>query len=435
LQGLPDVAVVTAADRPVTALNAVKVGDRLKAGVLTLSEGELQLDFLGGGRLLLRGPAELHLVSGTAATLVSGAVGVRVPYSQVGFVLSAPDAAVIATGTEFATRVLADRRTQVQVYAGMAELSILGEDDSTLISQRLTDLTAVTIDATGRQFAPVTELLDDLPRVRDLDLASLVVTADYVREIEQSKPYLYWRFESETNGRISDALDGPYAAQILCDDLSRDSIRIANGVAEFLPSLTPRCIASVDLVPGFNRGDFTIELWMLPTELRASGLFSTVLPDEGTAPRHLNFLEIAYNTNLVHKPGVIRFLHRQPPATGGGYNLFSQEVCMPGAWSHVVATKSPDELRLYVNGQHIRTVSGPGTGASDELSYRLVLGQLGTATNQRQFHGLMDEVAVYNRVLRPDEITRHYWSIARNVPLAARRAVDADASLIAWKGR
>jgi hypothetical protein len=246
---------------------------------------------------------------------------------------------------------------------------------------------------------------------------------------------LYWRFESETDGRIPDALNGPYAAQILSDDFSRDSIRIVNGVAEFLPSLTPRCIASADLVPEFNRSDFTIELWMLPTELKASGVFSTVLPDDGPSPRHLSFIEIAFNSNLVHKPGVIRFLHRQPPGIAGGYNLFSQEVCMPGAWSHVVATKSPDELRMYVNGQLIRTVTGPGTGASDDLSYRVVLGQLGTATNQRQFHGMMDEVAVYDRVLRPEEITRHYWSIARNVPVAMRRVIEVDAALIAWKGR
>lgn len=420
LQGLPDVAIVTAfggdAGLPLT------VGSRLKPGVMLVHGGELQLDFLGGSRVLLRGPAELHIVSSTAATLVHGIAGVRVPYSQDSFTLSTPEAAVVGAWTEYGVRIMPEGFTRVQLLSGFAEVSLLGDDGSTLISERLTKQAALDVDAVERRFIHLSETTEEWPRVVELDQAQLAVTPDYLREIEQSKPYLYWRFEDVADGLIPDAFGGPYAAKIVSESPDQNAIRIANGVAEFLPSREPRAITSQETIPGFNTGDFSIELWVMPTNVHAAAIFSTVLPDETPAPLHLNFIEVALNTHLVHKPGVLRFLHREPAGQAGGYNLFSQDVCAPGVWTHIVATKTPSELRLFINGQLLRSVTGPGTGASDELSYRLVLGQLGTKSTERQFHGLIDEVAVYRRALRPGEISRHYWSIRRDVPLAVKQA-------------
>lgn len=434
LQGLPDVAVITAFGE--VAGQGMSVGTRLKPGVLTLREGDLQLDFLGGARVLLRGPAELHLVSTTAATLVNGTAGVRMPFSQDYFTLTTPEAAVVGAWNEYGVHVSTEGKTRVQVLAGAAEVSLLGDDGTSLTSERLLSRNGVDVDAVAQKIVRLETMSDDWPRVLDLDQAQLVVTADYVREVEQSKPYLYWRFEQVEDGRIPDALGGPHAACIVVGNpAGLESVRIVGGAAEFLPSSVSRCIVSETPVSQFNSEDFTIELWAMPAEVKASAIFSTVLPNESPAPLHLNFIEVAHNTRLVHKPGVIRFLHRQPPSQAGGYNLFSQDVCIPGVWTHIVATKTPSELRLYINGQLIRSVTGPGTGASDELDYRLVLGQLGTSNLDRQFHGLIDEVAVYHRALRADEISRHYWSIRRHAPLAAVRPEANNAELALRDGR
>lgn len=428
LQRLPDVAIVTALGEQ-EAGPTLRVGSRLKPGVLTVRRGELQLDFLDGARVHLRGPAEFHLVSSKAATLVQGTVGVRIPFSQDSFTLSTSEAAVIGSWAEFGARILPSGRTRVQLLSGSAEISLLGDDGSTLISQRLARQAAVDVDADDRRFISLAESTEEWPRVVELDQAQLTVTPDYVREVKQSQPYLYWRFEDAEVGRITDALGGPYTGEIIGDQAGKESIRIANGVAEFLPSRGYRSIASRQLIPKFNADDSTIELWVMPTAVHAGAIFSTVLPDEVPVPLHLNFIEVALNTHLVHKPGVVRFLHREPPGQAGGYNLFSQDICAPGVWTHIVATKTPSELRLFINGQLIRSVTGPGTGASDDMSYRMVLGQLGTLRSERQFHGLIDEVAIYRRALRPEEISRHYWSIRRDVPLASVRGFDENRSL------
>ncbi len=415
LQGLPVVAVVTALDgisQP--ALNErLEVGSRLKAGIIKLTNGELQLDFLGGARLLLSAPAELHMVSNSAATLVSGAAGVRVRHTQKGFVLNTPDVAVVDVGTEFAVRVDAERHTQVHVYTGEVEISVLGDDGNTLISQRLAERGTVMVNPQARLFTSMAAPAAPLPRVREPDVADLVVTDAYVHEVQKSKPYLYWRFDEIENGIVRDASGNAFDAHIVAAPEDAGAIRVTGGVAEFVASPGPRSLVTVEPVPQFNSGDFSVELWVMPAELSQAVVLGVLLPAEHPIPMHLNLIELAHNTALVHQPGVIRFLHRQPARRLGGYNLFSQDICIPGTWTHVVATKAADELRLYVNGQLLRTVTGPGTGGSDDLGYHIMLGQLGPATKERQFNGLIDEVAVYRRVLPADEISRHYWSIVR----------------------
>lgn len=423
LQGLPDVAVVTSMDGIVQPelREQLQVGTRLKSGIIKLTEGELQLDFLGGARVLLQSPAELHMVSNSTATLVNGAVGVRVSHAQKNFVFNTPDVAVVDMSTEFAASVNGDRHTQVHVYSGEVEISLLGDDGNTLISQRLTEQGTVDVDPQARLFTALAVPTMPLPRVREAERNDLDVTMEYVQQVGRSQPYLYWRFESMEDGIIRDASGNGFDAQVVASPEDAKAIRTVDGVLEFASSSGPRSLMTMKPVPDFNRGDFSIELWVMPAELSQAVVMGVLLPGEGPIPMHLNLIELAHNTALVHQPGVIRFLHRQPARQLGGYNLFSQDICIPGTWTHVVATKTLEELNLYVNGQLLRTVSGPGTGAGDDLSYNIMLGQLSPTSKTRQFNGWIDEVAVYRRVLPPAEVSRHYWSIIGAKPGAAAR--------------
>lgn len=413
LQGLPIVAVVTALDgvRESGLRERLEVGTRLKSGIVKLTDGELQLDFLGGARLLLQGPAELHMVSSSSATLVSGSAGVRVLHARESFILNAPDVAVGDLGTEYGVRVSADRQTEVHVYAGEVEISMLGDDGSTLISQRLSERGTMVVDPQSRTFTALATPTSPFPRVHAPDVADLVVTSDYVQQVQRSKPYLYWRFDGLEDGVVRDESGNNFDARVVASAEDANAIRVKKGVVEFTSSPGPRSLMTVNPVPNFNSGDFSIELWVMPAELSQAVVLGVLLPSDHPIPMHLNLIELAHNAALVHQPGVIRFLHRQPARRLGGFNLLSQDICTPGTWTHVVATKTIDELKLYVNGQLIRTVAGPGTGASDDLGYNIMLGQLGPATKERQFNGLIDEVAVYRRVMPAEEVSRHYWSI------------------------
>jgi len=421
LKGLEDAAVVTHAsgivqspgDRPLV------MGTRLKPGILELRQGEVQIDFLSGARVLLKAPAELHLLSSTAATLVSGSVGARVADGAEKFVLGTPDAAIVDLGTEFAVNVDRSGDSQVRVYDGEVEVSLLGEDGSTVFSQRLKEMETVKIDRSTRSVRAV-----DLPdsmfvTVREIDRSSLNVTPAYAASIREAKPFLYWRFEESpvdaaTGERRlrNEAGDGP-GGRIVVDPAEPEAIRIEDGAVRFSDARKSRYLVADAPLEKINEGAFTIELWLKSETFHWGSIASLVVPGfRGGGDKHMALIELAHGTKMVHKPSVVRFLHRHPP--GGhnfGWNLFGRDTCMPGEWTYVVVVKEPDELRLYVNGALVRSIRGAETAGNDSDPYVFTMGQMGFHPTMRKFQGMVDELAIYRRALSPQEIREHYWTM------------------------
>ncbi|MES2793466.1 MAG: LamG domain-containing protein [Planctomycetota bacterium] len=424
LKGLEDAAVVTHSsgiqqnpnDRP------LMVGTRLKPGVLLLRQGELQIDFLSGARLLLRAPAELHVLSSISATLVSGSVAARVTEGAGKFMLRAPDAAIGESGTEFAINVNVRGDSDVHVYAGDVEVSLLGDDGNTLFSKRLSKAETVHIDRALRNVRTIKMDLDSFAVIRELERSRLVVTHAYYEAVQRSKPMLYWRFDSQNNGQIRNEFDTKYAGQIITEPDDASSISVSGGVAHFTRSNAPRYIKSAEPLAAINRKSFSMEVWINPETFHWGTVMNLIVP--GTESRkevlHMGILELAMQTQMVHKPSVVRYLHRHPPgAHTWGSNLFSPEVCTPGQWTHVVTVKEPNELRLFVNGVLVRRIQGADTAGSDENPYLFSVGQFGTAKRMRQFQGMLDELAVYSRALSEVEVSEHYWTM-----VSASRPID-----------
>jgi ferric-dicitrate binding protein FerR (iron transport regulator) len=95
----------------------IRVGSRLAPRELHLRRGLALLRFDTGPELLLQGPAELHIDSGTSATLVSGKVVFRSDESAAAFELHTRTATVIDVGTEYGVTVGADGE-DLQVFEG-----------------------------------------------------------------------------------------------------------------------------------------------------------------------------------------------------------------------------------------------------------------------------------------------------------------------------
>jgi hypothetical protein len=102
---------------------------------------------------------------------------------------------------------------------------------------------------------------------------------------------------------------------------------------------------------------------------------------------------------------------------GGGYNISTPttnsgvvEGTLPtaGQWYHGVITRDKNEIKLYVNGIFIRSVSTNGT-----LPYYgcdgTVFANIGTRSTQAQsFIGNIDDVHIYNRAINADEVKALY---------------------------
>jgi hypothetical protein len=81
----------------------------------------------------------------------------------------------------------------------------------------------------------------------------------------------------------------------------------------------------------------------------------------------------------------------------------AQEEDAPRAATHVVGTFDGSMLRIYVNGR-------PEGGASTGLPRRPgdVPVEIGSFYGGQRWFGVLDEVALYDRALSPEDVRRHH---------------------------
>jgi hypothetical protein len=383
-------------------------GFRFRPGMLKLDRGYMQIEFISGAVVGLTGPAEFRIESSSAATIFSGQAAANVPERARGFVLNTPSAAVVDLGTEFAVEIDSSGNTEVEVISGEVELSLLGDDGSTLLSERVNDSRVVRVDRDELKLTEMGRESEPMSQLRAIPETPLTVSDKYVQSVLDCRPLIYWRFEQSDQNRIRNEVSEQWPAIVYAAESEPEGLRIAEGCARFRRTNASRFFRTDESLPNLNAGDYSIELWIRPDDLSHStclGIFPESEPDART---HLNVIEIATETFLIHEPGAIRFLHRNPPEQQWklGTNAFSKGICTPHQWQHIVAVKQSASMALYYNGQLARRVdlsdaNGPGP-------YRLLAGQLNPASNWRQYSGAMDEVALYPMSLTEEQIALHY---------------------------
>lgn len=386
----------------------LKAGHRVMPGPLKLNQGQILMEFMSGAKVAVSGPASLNIESQLQATVQYGQVSTYVPERARGFVLNGPRAAIVDLGTEFNMNVTSDGVTDVSVTDGEVELSLLGEDGNTLVSQRLAESKTVRLNSPPGSMESLafdnSQAFSDLHKLPEIGLH---VSEDYVRHVASLAPEIYWRFEDSSEEQVQDhSANGMQA--ILVNPPEDTAATIQNGSLRLRHSSRSRYARTLQPIEDFGHGPLTFEFWMRPDHLGHATCLA-VYADEGKpGEHHLSVIEIVTNTFLIHEPGAVRFLMRSPPSRHSefGVNAFSPSVCTPGQWQHVVAVWNMDSIQLYFNGLMVRHVS---VGQPDcPGKFHVILGQLDPVRVERQFSGALDEVAVYRRALSLSEVQLHY---------------------------
>jgi hypothetical protein len=171
-------------------------------------------------------------------------------------------------------------------------------------------------------------------------------------------------------------------------------------------------IASIDAIDDAIHDSYSVEFWVKPSHYHLGAVVSLVgdpLSPGGLVP-HGMLVELGGTGRIptaTQHPGCIRFLHRNPPGRNIslGTSCYSETPYTLRKWQHVVATKDGPKMRLYTNGELV----GEGEDASElPPGMRLLVGKLYPGSGDRPFVGQFDELALYNRALKPEEITAHY---------------------------
>jgi hypothetical protein len=135
---------------------------------------------------------------------------------------------------------------------------------------------------------------------------------------------------------------------------------------------------------------------------------------------------MAYPTLSLEKPASVRFLRRwfrDVDLAAEENSLFSQNIYIPKRWHHVVAQRSERRMELYLDGVRDRSITPekdpPG------MLYHLVVGrdtaEASAGDEIHPFVGRIDELALYDHPLSPEEVLRHFRLARPSTPATAER--------------
>jgi Concanavalin A-like lectin/glucanases superfamily len=393
--------------------SAPSEGDAIPATRLCFDSGRVLLALLNGVTLIIEGPADVSLVSLDRVDCQRGKVRTRVPEGANGFVVSAPGAAVLDLGTEFALNVDPSGKSRVMVFEGEAEVMVLNEQGSTRRSQLVAEHQAYEIDPKTGHIEESAARSDSFVVSATLPPPSLALDASYPSAVMQSRPWGYWRFESMKDGVVpNEVVGGPPLRAT--GPLKLSAPKAGNRSIVFKDNEPLQYLEMDGLWKPNHDAGCAVELWVMSELIKHSSLACLIEPWDAktTLFKHLFFVELTVRERQsLQQPASVRFAHRWPPRPSGGENIYSKQYYVPYRWHHVVAQMLGDRMELYVDGVLSRsTALDP---AHKTMPCKLIFGRLNVLPNPpsyelRHLAGRLDEAALYDHPLTAEEISRNH---------------------------
>lgn len=372
------------------------------AGRLALHRGDLSLAFVNGVTLAMKGPVELDVQSVEKVSCSRGTLRVTVPEPAAGFTVLTPGAAVVDLGSEFIVDVRSSGMTRLTVLSGKARASLIGKDGA--VREKIVEESrSVELDPAKFTITNIEQPDSKLPARTTPEIPPLRLAANYPAILRASKPAAWWRFEEIAAGVITNEITAG-SDLLLNGALSINQQNNGNHAVTFAPGDTTQFITARDPWTPPATG-FAIELCFASAAYNASTL--ATLLDSSSGHPFVNLETLAKGTRPGDKPGAFRLLFRSPPGESGGVALNSQKLYAPKRWHHLVAQHTGTKLQIFLDGQPVGETKLDTV--ADYIPSRLVVGRAkDTAiTDTRSFTGNLDELALYDRPLRPDEIRAH----------------------------
>lgn len=244
--------------------------------------------------------------------------------------------------------------------------------------------------------------------VTDSDAAAVILTEAATQCLADMAAY--WKLDE--GGQPYDDFYSGHDAQCVSGNCPSPTKGRVNGGQTFNGASTG---VDVPVIPGddsFNWGkddSFSIEFWMRGVSgqtCAGSGIFNNeVIIGRDDASTDLHWWLGCENTS-----GIAHFQLRD--ITGNGNTAILRSTGKPindGAWHHIVSIRDGiNKLnRLYVDGTEVASTTFTYNAGFSSTSAPLNVGWLNLDSGYH-FEGDLDEVAVYNRALTPNEIQTHY---------------------------
>ncbi|HSD07874.1 LamG-like jellyroll fold domain-containing protein, partial [Flavobacterium sp.] len=212
----------------------------------------------------------------------------------------------------------------------------------------------------------------------------------------------YYPFNGNANDESGNGRNGTVTGAVL----SSDRFGNANSAYTFNASSLIEILNSALL--DFSINDFTISAWV-----------------------NYNPNPNSYTANYILSKGTSSFLILQNgvgfDTYGKGYEANSNSSLVAGSWFHVVCVKNSSGYIYYINNSPLTRSFGLNNTPYSDKSNNLKIGGKGIITDNS---GALDDIALWNRALTPEEITNLYSSKYNN-PYTSIPDVNFEKKLIA----
>jgi hypothetical protein len=381
-------------------------GAQLRQGVYELIGGLVEIEYPSGAVLVLRAPATFDLVDEACVRLEDGQLAAHVPESAIGFRIETPGATVIDLGTDFAVQAVKEKESEVHVFNGEVLVDLHGKKSRSADPLRLITGEAARVDFfTGM---PSGINLGDQQFLRSIR----EVESSYAEAILKLDPVVYYRMEPSGDGnRLLDASGSGAEAKI---HIGRATAPVWTGgrvgAALSLGGPSQGTYAVAQQYPQADGNALTVSAWIYA---RSRPRWASIAKNwAGGNQDHGQF-----HFGLYEDGGELE-AHM---VDDKGQEVTVRDLLpLPlNAWHHVAFVADGTELRLYRNGAQV-----------DAKPYQLLhfdprikalaigtkLNLSGDAPEERDFNmwdGRLDEIAIFNRALTPDEISHLYEAASR----------------------
>ena len=146
--------------------------------------------------------------------------------------------------------------------------------------------------------------------------------------------------------------------------------------------------------------DFTITVWVNPGDTQAKA-HCDILSNHGEPPRAGYCIEQHGNeTNKFYTD----FSDGDAWQTGWGIDGAPLTQLEAGVWQHFAVVRKGTTLTHYLNGKETGFIAGITDAPVNASPKNLMISNFGWRTIERQFNGILDELAIFNEALNPEDI-------------------------------
>ena len=389
----------------VDSSEVLREGNSLLPGAkIALAAGLAEVAFDDGARVILEGPAEFIVDDAARGTLQHGRLSARVPKMAVGFAVQSPHAKVIDLGTEFGMCVAETGHTTVRVFDGRVRVETLvnSESNEKPSTQEMIAGQGLSIAVSGT--VSVEESQGDDRFVRRMPPVAAKDLDAFAKTVLQSHPIAYWR---PTPGLKMGAIDVTG---------NEHHARVGRGKADGTNVCRYLFAADHPQLTGHAANGSGLKQLTLEARFRVDGLNGAAvlvrkyanhnLADPGYQMDNGYWLSLS---GLDNRDGTVMF-HLGDELGRPVEVISAPGTIVPGRWYHVVGTWDGQQATLYINGQRQATANYQST-LSDTAGHvglgAIVRNNDGSNIGQ-VLQGQLEDVCIYDRALRPEQIETHY---------------------------